>query len=98
MTSLPLFPSRSEFAVLAGKGNLIPVYTEFVADYETPIAVFEKIDNGVRSFLLESAESNDHVGRYSFLGSDPRTYFEARGKQIRIEEAGQCREFDTETD
>jgi anthranilate synthase component 1 len=63
MTELPLFPSRSEFRELAQTGNLIPVYTEFVADYETPIAVFEKIDNGVRSFLFESAESNDHVGR-----------------------------------
>ncbi len=98
MTTLPLFPSRDEFTVLARKGNMIPVYTEFVADYETPIAVFEKIDDGVRSFLLESAESNDHVGRYSFLGSDPRTYFEARGKHIRIEENGESREFDTAAD
>ena len=42
MTSLPLFPSRSEFKELAENGNLIPIYTEFVADYETPIAAFEK--------------------------------------------------------
>src|SRR5208282_786255 len=55
-------------------------------------------DNGVRSFLLESAESNDHVGRYSFLGSDPRTYFEARGKHVRIEEHGESREFETVSD
>jgi anthranilate synthase component I len=98
MTSLPLFPSRSAFKELAEKGNLIPIYTEFVADYETPIAVFEKIDNGLRSFLLESAESNDHVGRYSFLGSDPRIYFEARGRHIVIEENGERREFDTADD
>ena len=96
MTSLPLFPSRSEFKELADKGNLIPIYTEFVADYETPIAVFEKIDNGIRSFLFESAESNDHVGRYSFLGSDPRIYFEARGRHIVIEENGQRREFESD--
>src|ERR1700738_2518016 len=95
MTSLPLFPSRSEFKELAEKGNLIPIYTEFVADYETPIAVFEKIDNGFRSFLLESAEGNDHVGRYSFLGSDPRIYFEARGRHIVIAEDGQRRELET---
>jgi anthranilate synthase component I len=98
MTELPLFPSRSEFRELARTGNLIPVYTEFVADYETPIAVFEKIDNGTRSFLFESAESNDHVGRYSFLGSDPRIYFEARGRQIVIEENGQRREFESAVD
>jgi anthranilate synthase component I len=98
MTELPLFPSRSEFMELAETGNLIPIYTEFVADYETPIAVFEKIDNGIRSFLFESAESNDHVGRYSFLGSDPRIYFEARGRQIVIEENGQHREFQSAVD
>jgi anthranilate synthase component I len=98
MTELPLFPSRSEFRELAQTGNLIPVYTEFVADYETPIAVFEKIDNGVRSFLFESAESNDHVGRYSILGSDPRIFFEARGRQIVIEENGQRREFESTID
>ncbi len=98
MTSLPLFPSRSEFKELAEKGNLIPICTEFVADYETPIAVFEKIDNGIRSFLFESAESNDHVGRYSFLGSEPRIYFEARGRHIAIEENGQRREFDSTVD
>ena len=98
MTSLPLFPSRPAFRELAEKGNLIPIYTEFVADYETPVAVFEKIDNGIRSFLLESAESNDHVGRYSFLGSDPRIYFEARGRHIVVEENGLRREFDTADD
>ena len=98
MTALPLFPSRSEFKELAKKGNLIPIFTEFVADYETPIAVFEKIDNGFRSFLLESAESNDHVGRYSFLGSDPSIYFEARGRHIVIEENGQRREFESSVD
>src|SRR6202051_4164438 len=91
MTSLPLCPSRSEFKKMAETGNLIPIYTEFVADYETAIAVFEKIDNGIRSFLLESAESNDHVGRYSFLGSDPRIYFEARRPANVIEEKGQRR-------
>jgi anthranilate synthase component I len=98
MTSIPLFPSRSEFKELTRKGNLIPICTEFVADYETPIAVFEKIDNGLRSFLLESAESNDHVGRYSFLGSDPRIYFEARGRHIAIEENGRRREFESTVD
>src|SRR6202022_3838675 len=98
MTSLPLFPSRSEFKEFAEKGNLIPIYTEFVADYETPIAAFEKIDNGIRSFLFESAESNDHVGRYSFLGSDPRIYFEARGREGVIGGDGRRRAFEAAAD
>jgi anthranilate synthase component 1 len=98
MTSHPLFPIRDEFIELAKTANLIPVYTEFVADYETPVGVFEKIDTGRRSFLLESAEVNDQVGRYSFLGCDPQVYLESRGRRIVVEENGERREFDTATD
>jgi anthranilate synthase component I len=98
MITTPLNPSREEFAELAEPGKLIPVYTEFVADYETPVAVLEKIDDGRRSFLLESAETSDHVGRYSFLGSTPRIYFECRGSKIRIEENGTVQEFETTSD
>jgi anthranilate synthase component I len=98
MTTAPLNPPREAFLKLAEKGKLIPVYTEFVADYETPVGVLEKIDDGRRTFLFESAETNDHVGRYSFLGSSPRLYFESRGSKIRIEENGAVREFETDSD
>jgi anthranilate synthase component I len=98
MTTAPLIPPREAFLKLAQPGKLVPVYTEFVADYETPVGVLEKIDDGRRSFLLESAETSDHVGRYSFLGSSPRVYFESRGSKIRIEENGSVREFETDSD
>jgi anthranilate synthase component 1 len=98
MTTAPLNPPREAFLKLAERGKLVPVYTEFVADYETPVGVLEKIDDGRRSFLLESAETSDHVGRYSFLGSSPRVYFESRGSKIRIEENGAVREFETDSD
>jgi anthranilate synthase component I len=98
MTTAPLNPPREAFLKLAEHGKLVPVYTEFVADYETPVGVLEKIDDGRRSFLLESAETSDHVGRYSILGSSPRVYFESRGSKIRIEENGAVREFETDSD
>ena len=98
MTTAPLNPPKEAFLKLAEQGRLIPVFTEFVADYETPVGVLEKIDDGQRSFLFESAETSDHVGRYSFLGSSPRVYFESRGSKIRIEENGTVREFETNSD
>jgi anthranilate synthase component I len=98
MTTAPLNPPREAFLKLAERGKLVPVYTEFVADYETPVGVLEKIDDGRRTFLFESAETSDHVGRYSFLGSSPRVYFESRGSKIRIEENGSVREFETNSD
>ena len=98
MTTAPLNPPKEAFLKLAERGKLVPVYTEFVADYETPVGVLEKIDDGRRTFLFESAETSDHVGRYSFLGSSPRVYFESRGSKIRIEENGTVREFETDSD
>jgi anthranilate synthase component I len=98
MTTAPLNPPKEAFLKLAERGKLVPVYTEFVADYETPVGVLEKIDDGRRTFLFESAETSDHVGRYSFLGSSPRVYFESRGSKIRIEENETVREFETDSD
>ena len=98
MTTAPLNPPKEAFLKLAERGKLVPVYSEFVADYETPVGVLEKIDDGRRTFLFESAETSDHVGRYSFLGSSPRVYFESRGSNIRIEENGTVREFETDSD
>ena len=98
MTTLPLTPSLDEFRERAKRGNLISVFTELIADSETPVSAFQKIDDGGYSFLLESAEQSDQGGRYSFVGTAPRVIFESRGKTIRITEDGQAREFETEGD
>ena len=91
---IPIKPTREEFFELAKKGNLIPVYTELIADCETPVSAFHKIDEGGYSFLLESAEKNDQVGRYSFVGSNPRMIFESTGKNIRVTSDGEVREYE----
>ena len=92
---MPLTPDLPEFCRLAEQGNLVPVYCELAADYETPLSAFQKIDDGAFSFLLESAEKTDIAGRYSFLGSAPRAVFEARGHRVKITEGGEAREFES---
>jgi anthranilate synthase component 1 len=94
----PLKPAQAEFRELAKLGNLIPVFTEVIADAETPVSAFQKIDDGAYSFLFESAEKNDLLGRYSFVGAQPRLTFESRGRRIRISENGETREFETPDD
>src|SRR5579862_1441492 len=94
----PLQPSLDEFRELARRGNLIPVFTELIADAESPVSAFQKIDDGGYSFLFESVEKSDQAGRYSFVGAQPRIIFESRGRNIRITEDGQVREFQTERD
>ncbi len=68
------------FRELAGQGNLIPLYREILADYETPVSAFAKIDHGPSAYLLESVEGGEHWARYSFLGSgSPLVIKEERG-------------------
>src|SRR5947199_4982743 len=68
-------PSRNEFRELAKRGNLIPLIVDLVADVETPVSAFAKIDNGSPCFLFESAERNEELGRFSFIGFDPLVIF-----------------------
>ena len=68
-------PSRAEFSDLAKRGNLIPLVVDLVADVETPVSAFAKIDNGEPCFLFESAERNEELGRFSFIGFDPLVAF-----------------------
>ncbi len=87
-------PDRETFRQLATQGNLIPVSTILVADVETPVSAFRKLDDGGTSFLLESAENNGEGGRYSFVGTAPRLLFEASGTTVRVTTAGEEREYE----
>src|SRR6266403_3027026 len=75
MPSLDITPSREEFRELAKRGNLIPLIVDLVADVETPVSAFAKIDNGEPCFLFESAERNEELGRFSFIGFDSLVVF-----------------------
>jgi len=96
---IPLFPSREEF--VAGTdpaANVIPVWTEIVADGETPVSAFAKIGAEAPAFLLESAEQADQTGRFSFLGAGAKATILARGKDVEICEGGEVRRFVSATD
>ncbi len=79
-------PSLPEFRELAdGEANLIPVVRTFAADLETPVTVYIKImDSLGPSFLLESVEGGEQVGRYSFVGIDPRGMISLAGRQLTV--------------
>ena len=75
-------PSLEEVKELASSGNTIPVFRELPADLETPVSVYLKLRNGGPSFLLESVEKGEQVGRYSFLGVRPPLTLCAQGDQL----------------
>ena len=79
-------PTKKEFISLAKKGNLIPVYTEIMADFETPLSCYTKIDRSGYSFLLESVEGGERIARYSFLGAEPSLIFSSQGNKVTLQE------------
>ncbi|MRR39209.1 anthranilate synthase component I, partial [bacterium] len=85
------FPDFDTFRSLAGQGNLIPVCREIMADMDTPVSAFRKIDDGPYSFLLESIEGGEKWGRYSFLGANPATVIRTRGTTVEIVTNGEVR-------
>src|SRR5271169_445187 len=81
-------PDFDTFCALAPHGNMVPVYREILADLETPVSAFLKIDDGGDSFLLESVEGTEKWARYSFLGTAPELALSSKGTRVRLERVG----------
>jgi anthranilate synthase component 1 len=80
--------TKEQFIALAGQGRMVPVYRELAADLETPVSVYLKLRGQGASFLLESVEQAEQVGRYSFLGFNPRRQIVAKGRSVTLLDNG----------
>ncbi len=76
-------PNLEDFKKLLKKGKTIPIYKEILGDLETPVSCFAKI-KGDYSYLLESAESEERIGRYSFIGINPKVFFRIENNKVHI--------------
>jgi anthranilate synthase component 1 len=65
------YPTLDEVRQLKQYGNLVPVCYEIMADLETPVSAYLKVARDDYSFLLESVEGGERLGRYSFIGTEP---------------------------
>ncbi len=92
------YPSREVFSRGRAGGKVVPVWMTVVADVETPVSAFSKLGNSAPSFLLESAETNDLVGRYSFVGCGARLAIQAQGKEVCVERDGKKKSYPVEDD
>src|SRR3954468_16648068 len=89
------YPAQSEFVALAKQGNLIPVTRRLLADLETPLSAYRKIRGQGESFLFESVEGGEHIGRYSFVGCKPRGVVRQSGARVEYLEEGKVKkQFD----
>ena len=68
---MKISPTRQEFHALAKENTVIPVWTEVLADVETPVSAYIKLVGDRPGFLLESVEHGERWSRFSFVGRDP---------------------------
>ncbi len=78
-------PSREEFHAHAAVHSVVPVWTELLADLETPVAAFTKLVGDGPGFLLESVEGAERWARFSFVGRDPSATLVLRDGTVEIE-------------
>jgi anthranilate synthase component I len=87
-----LVPSLEEARRLARFYDVVPLYAEFIGDLETPISAVLRFADEDTVFLLESAESAERFGRYSFLGFDPKRTLSYRNGVYTVVDADGVRE------
>jgi len=80
-------PSREEFHNLAAHHTVVPVWTELLADVETPVAAYMKLVGDQPGFLLESVEHGERWSRYSFVGRNPLATMILRDGHLTVEGA-----------
>ena len=92
---MAVVPDKKTFLEKAKLGNLVPVWKELLADQETPVSAYERVrtylrerDDASHTYLLESVEGGEHIGRYSFIGGTPRTILRAYGRRVEIQHNG----------
>ena len=72
---MKVMPSIEEVRELAktGKYDVVPVSCEILSDFTTPIETIRILKNAsTHAYMLESAQSDEKWGRYTFLGFDPK--------------------------
>lgn len=79
--------SFQKFQEKAKQYNVVPLEHTLLADLLTPVSTYLTIrKEGVPSFLFESVEPDERVGRYSFIGVSPTLLVRARGNELTIVE------------
>lgn len=83
-----------EFVTLAQEYNVLTLYRETISDLDTPVSSYIKLKNNQPSFLLESVEGGEKLGRYSTIGINPVAKFSIKLGQSSFEQYNNTFELD----
>ena len=82
-----IYPSLEEAKKIIENDDygVVPICMELYADIKTPIETL-KILKGISSnvFILESVDNSHRLGRYTFLGYDPRLELTCHNNKLKI--------------
>ncbi|WP_028544261.1 anthranilate synthase component I [Paenibacillus taiwanensis] len=85
-----MYPHIDQVLELSKQYNVIPLCCTIVADTETPIRLFQRLQHEKYAFLLESVEGGTQWARYSFIGTDPFLLFKGKnGVNVVVEQGRQ---------
>ncbi|MCP4221213.1 MAG: hypothetical protein GY765_41690, partial [bacterium] len=76
-----IYPEKQRYMEDARSFQVVPVFTTIRADFETPLSIFLKVK---ASFLLESVERGENVGRYSIIALGRKSLLEINGHKLDI--------------
>ncbi len=63
-----------------------PLVVEALEDIYTPVGLYLRLRKlGDNSFLLESAEGGETIGRYSFMGFNPFASFQVANGKVKVD-------------
>ena len=81
--------SRAAFDEIAKNATVVPVVRRIMGDHLTPVLAYRRLvakdDREATSFLFESIENGDEVGRFSFLGTKPAIEITAKENCVKIQ-------------
>lgn len=84
---MKIMPALAEVKkiVSEAKYNVLPVSFEMLSDFITPIETMRILKNvSTHCYMLESAQSNETWGRYTFLGFDPKLEITCVNGEMKI--------------
>ena len=82
-------PSFDQFKHWAQRYPVVPVTIDVLADALTPLGLFQSHgQRSPQSFLFESVEGGERLGRYSFVSFDPAAVVRINGRPISSNTVG----------
>src|SRR5437763_615886 len=71
----------------ARRAPMVPIFQDMLSDALTPVTAFAALGQDGPAFLLESVEGGEHLGRYSFVATNPMAIISITNGRAMVRDA-----------